>query len=644
MCGITGFISSKIFPQLKLSLLEAASRLTHRGPDDSGHFFDMGAGVGLAHRRLAVLDLSTAGRQPMTTEDGTIHIVHNGEIYNYRSLRDSLIKEGHTFKSATDTEVVLKAYQQWGIDCLSKFSGMFALAIWDERKNSLFLARDRLGIKPLYYHRNGDIFLFASELKALMAFQIFSKEIDPDALSLCLHYQYVPAPKTVFQNTYKLLPGRFARVSGRDITIRTFWKSPEPSNPKKPIRLNEINAMDRLDALLTEAVSDRLISDVPLGALLSGGIDSSLMVALMQKIGPAPVKTFTIGFTETAFNEAPWAAKIADCLKTEHTELYVTPKETMALIPKIPEIYDEPFADVSAVPTVLVSRLARSKVTVAISGDGGDEQFAGYVRYWMTLALENFLKKIPNSTQRHLASLFKRIPALWIERCYRPWKDVMPQRFSISNFQDKWQKFTHLLGEQSVQELYRMTICLWTQEEIQKLVGRAVPKSQYEETFDRLEKLPLLSQLMAVDLETYLPDAMLTKVDRASMAAGLEVRVPLLDHRVVEYTAMLPDFFKYKNGTGKYLLKKLLARYVPPELFQRPKTGFGVPIGEWFRSELKELLLDYLSAERLKQKGLFNPSFVEEKIKEHMSGRINHQYRLWSLLTWEMWHERWIGR
>jgi asparagine synthase (glutamine-hydrolysing) len=362
----------------------------------------------------------------------------------------------------------------------------------------------------------------------------------------------------------------------------------------------------------------------------------------MQKVNSSPVRTFSIGFREAGYDEAPWASKVAKHLGTDHTELYVTPKEAMNIIPRLPEIYDEPFADSSAIPTFLVSQLARSHVTVALSGDGGDEQFAGYVRYWTTQALTSGFQHLPMSIWKALAKILDYIPLPWVEKCYLPWRHILPQRFRAANFPDKWNKLINLRDNTRISDLYRMTICLWSEDELYRLMGEMLPESQYEAIFGETNDWPLLSRLMRVDQRTYLPDAMLTKVDRASMAVSLEVRVPLLDHRVLEYTSTLPDSLKYRNGTSKYLLKKLLTRYVPAELFERPKMGFGVPIDKWFRTDLKTLLLDYLSSDRLRREGLFDPAFVEDKIKEHVNGQANHQYRLWSLLMWEMWRERWL--
>jgi len=579
----------------------------------------------------------------MASEDGTVHIVYNGEIYNFRQIRCTLEGYGHQFRTETDTEVILKAYMEWGTDCVTRFVGMFAFALWDGRIGTLFLARDRIGIKPLYYHYAAGAFLFASELKALMAFKGFPRSIDPDAVPLFLHYQYVPAPRTIFRDTYKLLPGHCLIYNGENLKTHAYWELP-PLNPGEEVfEANEEELLDALDQVLGDAVSCRLISDVPLGALLSGGIDSSLVVALIQKAGRGPVRTFSVGFNEPGYDEAPWAAKVAEHLGADHTAFYVTSREALDLIPRLPEIYDEPFADASAIPTCLVSRLARSQVTVALSGDGGDEQFAGYVRYWSTQAMSTTFQRLPATVRKSMGQILAKMPVSWVEMCYMPWQDLLPQRFRFTNFPDKWQKLVTLMDRGSVEDRYRATVCCWSEYDLRSLCGKGLAATRFEETIRKTAGWPILSRLMRVDQKTYLPDAMLTKVDRASMAHSLEVRVPLLDHRVVAFTAGMPDSLKYRDGKGKYLLRRLLARYVPEALFDRPKMGFAVPIDGWFRGELKELLLDYLSPQRLKKEGLFNPEEVEKKIKGHLAFKVNHQYRLWALLMWEMWRERWLG-
>ena len=641
MCGIAGFACSHNFTQYQHDLKKAVSALSHRGPDADGVWYDAAAGIGLGHRRLAVIDLSPAGKQPMVSDDQAAMIAYNGEVYNFQTLRETLTRLGRRFRTDTDTEVIVNAYREWGVNCLERLTGMFAIALWDREKKLLLLARDRLGIKPLYYYFDGQILLFASELKALMKFSAFRRDIDEDALPLFLHYQYIPAPKSIFKNTYKLPPGYYAQFDGHQLTIKRYWDFPAITPSTKIIRTDD--ALEKLDDLLTRCVADRLISDAPLGALLSGGIDSSMVVALMQKLSAAPVQTFSIGFREQEYNEAPWAAQVARHLGTRHTELYAAPEDALNLIPRIPEIYDEPFADSSAIPTLLVSQLARSKVTVALSGDGGDEQFCGYVRYHSTASMADIFSKSPILIRQHLARLLSRLPSQWIANCYHPWRRFLPQRYQVANFTDKWEKLIRILDKNRLQDIYRMTISLWSDSEMSALINRPRPASVYENCFEQSETWPTLSRLMFTDQRTYLPDALLTKVDRASMSVALEVRVPLLDHRIVEFTAKLPEHLKYQNGTGKYLLQKLLARYLPRQLFERPKMGFGVPLDRWLRHELKELLTDYLSYDRLKQEGVFNPSEVERKIKAHLTGQANEQYRLWALLMWEMWREKWMN-
>lgn len=643
MCGIVGFRSQSRFEGFRHSLLDAAASVSHRGPDDSGFYLDENYGVGLAHRRLSIIDLSDAGRQPMASDDGRVQIVYNGEVYNFSSIRTELAKRGHVFKTGTDTEVILKAYLEWGMQCLNHFVGMFAFALWDQREESLVLARDRLGVKPLYYHQGPGVLAFASELKALMAFKDLSLELDLESLPLFLHYQYIPGPRTIFKNTYKLLPAHYLVWNSDGSKLEQYWTAPRYGEISSRDRVDQEEWVSELDKLLRTAVRDRLISDVPLGALLSGGVDSSLVVALMQRANTAPVRTFSIGFRETSYDEAPFAAKIAKYLGTEHTELYVTPQDALEVIPLLPELYDEPFADSSAIPTFLVCRLARRYITVALSGDGGDEQFCGYVRYWTTRSLVSGFNGLSGFLKTGASWSMDHVSPRWVEKVYRPCRDLLPQRIRVDNFQDKWERLKKILQKGDVSDIYRMTISLWSKEDIRQAMRREVPESRYEEVFRETEGWPLLARLMKVDQETYLPDAMLTKADRASMGVGLEVRVPLLDHRVVEFTSIIPEHLKFRNGTGKYLLKKLLTRYLPTGLFERPKMGFGVPIDQWFRKELKEMLLDILSPQRIKMEGLFDEQAVEQKVTEHLSGRANHQYRLWPLLMWEMWRERWLA-
>ena len=642
MCGIVGYYSNRGARSHRDSILPAINSIAHRGPDDAGLFFDDGHGVGLGHRRLSIIDLSPTGHQPMASDDGNLVIVFNGEVYNFLELKKELGVFGHHFHGSSDTEVVLKAYVQWGAACLDKFVGMFALAIWDKANRKLFVARDRLGIKPLYYSLFNQNFLFGSELKALMAFPGFERHLDPEAFRLYLHYQYIPTPRTIFKNTFKLEPGHFLIFDGMALTNRQWWRL--PGNDMETLASNQVaekESLSKLDDLLTQAVSDRLISDVPLGALLSGGIDSSIIVALMQKVNRSPVRTFSIGFEEKGYNEAPWARKIANHLGTDHTELFVSSQDALQVIPNLPEIYDEPFGDSSSIPTYLVSKLTRGHVTVALSGDGGDEQFAGYVRYWMTETMARYMNRFPRSARKMVSHHLVKIPISKLALFYEAVRNHLPQRFRVENFPDKWQKVVDQLLHSELSELYRTTVAIWSKDQIFKLTGCSVPHSTYENVFSSAERIDAIQKLMTVDQQTYLPDGMLTKVDRASMAASLEVRVPMLDHRVVEFTSQLPVSLKIRNGKGKYLLTELLCKYVPRQLVDRPKMGFAVPIAQWFRKELKELLGDYLSSDRLKDEGLLDRKIVNQILKVHQNGMANHQHRLWTLLMWEMWRERW---
>jgi asparagine synthase (glutamine-hydrolysing) len=518
---------------------------------------------------------------------------------------------------------------------------MFALAVWDSTNKSLLLARDRLGIKPLYYYFDGQTFVFGSELKSIVAFESLGIDIDYEAIPLFLHYQYIPAPRTIYRHIYKLPPGHLLNYKDGYFDVKAYWEIPTPESNHDLLYKSENEHIEELDTLLNAAVRDRLVSDVPLGALLSGGIDSSTVVALMQRNMTTPVRTFSIGFNEADYNEAPWATKIAEHLGTDHTELYVSHKEAQEVIPSLPLIYDEPFADSSAIPTYIVCKLARSALTVALSGDGGDEQFAGYVRYWSTEMMYRHIARIPSSLKFFGTSFLESIRPSAVKKIYMPVMRFLPERLKVKNFEDKWEKLLRFSKHTELSDIYRMTIDLWADYDIRTLLGVAVPRSNYETLFEKSTGSSILSRLMRVDQGTYLPDAMLTKIDRASMAVSLEVRVPLLDHRVVHYTAGLPEKYKLRSGQGKYLLKKLLARYVPEPLFNRPKMGFGIPIGLWLRNDLKPLLLDYLSDEAIKKEGRFDRQFVKNIVDEHLSGRANHQYRLWTLLMWEMWREKW---
>jgi asparagine synthase (glutamine-hydrolysing) len=640
MCGIVGFIAQKNFESLSRSLPAATASLAHRGPDDSGIYVDPSAGVGLGHRRLSILDLSPLGHQPMASVDAKVQIVYNGEVYNFKLLRKELEKAGHQFNSDSDTEVILKAYLEWGTECLGHFIGMFALAIWDGRSRRLFLARDQLGIKPLYYYHHQGSLVFASELKGILAFKEISRNLDTEAIPLFLHYQYIPSPRTIYQHIFKLPPGHFLIFNSETFHTCPWAKTPDALSRRSS--LSGLACLNQLQEVLTQAVSDQMVSDVPIGALLSGGIDSSLVAAVMQQVSSQPVRTFSIGFRESKFNEAPWAAKVAACLGTCHTELYVTSKDALSVIPRLPEIYDEPFADASAIPSFLVSQLTRSHVTVALSGDGGDEQFCGYTRYWATQAMASGYQRLPGSLRACFYNILSLLPTDFVENLYCRFQPLLPSAFRSVNFSDKWQKLIAQMNHTDLQSLYRISVCLWDWDRIKGLTGSFPELSRFEQVFDQTTDWPVLSRLMQVDQHTYLTDAMLVKVDRASMAAGLEIRVPLLDQRVVEYASRIPEKYLYRNGEGKIILRRLLSRFVPSDLFERPKMGFAIPVSRWLRAELKPMLLDYLSERRLKHEGFFNTAYVAAMVSDHLSGRADHPHRLWALLMWEMWREKWL--
>ncbi len=645
MCGITGFITNNQFESFSRSLPAATASLAHRGPDDFGIYVDSSAGVGLGHRRLSILDLSPLGHQPMTSDDDMVRIVFNGEVYNFKVLRKELEKAGHQFRSDSDTEVILKAYLEWGTECLRRFIGMFALAIWDGRSRRLFLARDQQGIKPLYYYHHGGNLIFASELKGILAFEGIPKTLDTGAIPLFLHYQYIPSPRTVYQHIFKLLPGHFLICDSETFRISPWTETPNAASRQSSllgIPGSELTCIDQLQEILTRAVSDQIVSDVPIGALLSGGIDSSLVAAIMQQVSSGPVRTFSIGFKDSKFNEAPWAAKVAAFLGTSHTELYVTSKDALSVIPRLPEIYDEPFADASAIPSFLVSQLTRSHVTVALSGDGGDEQFCGYTRYWATQAMASGFQRLPGPLRIWLYKCLSLIPPFFVETFYNRLQPVLPPAFRSANFPDKWQKLIVQMGHADLQSLYRVSVCLWDMDRVKQLTGCFPESSRFEQVFDQTTDWPTLSRLMQVDQQTYLTEAMLVKVDRASMAAGLEIRVPLLDQRVVEYASLIPEEFLFQKGQGKHILRRLLSRYIPAALFERPKMGFAIPVSRWLQGELKPMLLDYLAEERLKREDIFDAAVVAAMVSDHLSGRANHPHRLWALLMWEMWREKWL--
>jgi asparagine synthase (glutamine-hydrolysing) len=646
VCGIAGFVGADPGADNEGALHRMVGTLVHRGPDDLGTWLDREAGVAIGFRRLAILDLSPSGHQPMLSSDGRFVIAFNGEIYNHRELRAELEMVGHRFRGRSDTEVIVEGCSVWGPDgMVRRLSGMFAIALWDRQERELVLARDPVGKKPMYYARTGGLLLFGSELKALRAHPDFRAEVDRDALALYLRYRYVPAPYAIYRNTRKLLPGQYALVrAGAEPELRRFWDPLEKATGamRAQPEVGEEQAVEELDSLLRDAVARRMVADVPLGAFLSGGIDSSTVVALMQAQSPRPVRTFTIGFHEDGYNEAEAAKAVARHLGTDHTELYVTSEEARAVIPLLPNIYDEPFADSSQIPTYLVSRLARQQVTVSLSGDGGDELFGGYTRYALAERIWCRMGLLPGPARGLAARLLRSVPVEGWDRIYAVAEaTVLPRGWRQSLPGDKIYKLSRVLGEGDRDALYTRLISLW-KEPCRVVVGAREPALPYADGLLRQGMPNFTERMMFRDLVAYLPEDILVKVDRASMAVSLEARAPLLDTRVVQWAWRLPLAMKVRNGQGKWLLRRLLYRYVPAELVDRPKTGFGVPIGAWLRGPLRAWAEELLGEARLRREGFFRPGPIREAWRAHLTGRSNDEYRLWAVLMFQAWAERWM--
>ena len=648
MCGITGFWQSrldneKILTQCVQVMNDA---LIHRGPDDGGVWVDSQAGLALGNRRLAIIDLSPAGHQPMTSSCERYVITYNGEVYNFAEVRKELEAQGKRFHSHTDTEVILAACAHWGVlAAAQRFIGMFAFALWDRKERSLTLVRDRLGIKPLYYGWCQSTFLFGSELKALRAYPDFASSVDRNSLALFLRHGYIPAPYSIYQNIFKLLPGQVLTLSHVDAqpTLQPFWSAKDVVEQGQAdlCEGDATGLVERLDELLRDAVRLRMIADVPLGAFLSGGVDSSTVVALMQAQSNRPVKTFTIGFHEDSYNEAQHAKQVAQHLGTEHTELYVTPEQAQAVIPQLPRMYDEPFADSSQIPTFLVSKLARQHVTVSLSGDGGDELFGGYNHYSLGRSLWQRLCWLPGSVKALGAKGIRSVsPQQW-ENLFQRLGPLVPEKLRLRLPGDKLHKLADLLGARSPEAMYHQLISLW------RAPGEVVIDAQEPLTLltddARWAQVPTFTErMMYLDLVTYLPDDILAKVDRASMSVSLEARVPLLDHRVVAFAWRLPLSLKIRNGQSKWLLRQVLYRYVPQGLIERPKMGFGVPIDSWLRGPLRGWADALLDEGRLKHEGFFHLELIRQKWDEHQSGRHDWQYLLWNVLMFQAWQEHWL--
>lgn len=635
MCGIAGFFDPhRRTPDAQAVAMAMSDTLMHRGPDAGNVWLNAHAGIALGHRRLSILDLSEAGSQPMVSSNGRFVLTYNGEVYNAPELRRDLLKLGCTLKGHSDTEVIVEGFANWGVfKTLERMIGMFAFGVWDNKERQLILVRDRLGIKPLYWGKFDSVLIFASELSALKRHPAFGNSINRNALVSYLRHNYVPGPLSIFENVQKLEPGMTLTVTqSLEPQLKPFWslKSVVESGRSNQLQLSDEDAVNSVADLLGDAVEKRMLSDVPLGAFLSGGIDSSTIAALMQSRSERPVRTFSIGFHESGFNEAHHAAAVARHLGTDHTELYVDHAQARDVIPSLPAIYDEPFADSSQIPTYLVSEMTRKHVTVVLSGDGGDELFGGYNRYFQLPAIRNRIAFLPASLRRGLANLLRLIPPERWSSMLKP----MPALGRIPMIGDKIHKVANILPEDA-DGAFRRLVSEWDRPSELVIDGQEIVHPIWKDAKDSVSEF--VERMQYIDLATYFPDDILTKVDRASMAVSLEARVPFSDHRVVEYAWRLPQHLKIRNGTGKWILRQVLYQHVPRQLMDRPKMGFGIPLDQWLRGPLRDWAEDLLSERRMVQDGYLNPMPIRQRWQEHLSGNRNWQYSLWGVLMFNAW-------
>lgn len=642
MCGFAGYLldSNNKKSYSNSIIREMARTVSHRGPDSEGFWEDVPEGIAMGFRRLAILDITPNGNQPMISHSGQFIIVFNGEIYNHLSLRKEM---NHNWLSGSDTETLLRGFDLWGIeDTIKKCTGMFAFAVWCRKNKKLILGRDRLGEKPLYYGWQGSsankVFLFGSELKALQKHPSFQKEINRDSLSSFLRHSYIPAPSSIFKNIFKLQPGHLLTISAdtHEPSIIQYWSSSNSvlSADNQISFANDLDAVDALENTLLSSVKRQMIADVPIGAFLSGGIDSSVIVSLMQQQSMQKIKTFTIGFNHKNFNEAEHAKAVSSVLNTDHSELYINSQDLLNVIPKLSELYDEPFGDSSQIPTYLISKFAKERVTVALSGDGGDELFCGYNRYKFIDKYWKTLKLLPIPIRKTLAQVILKVSPNKIETALNFFK----LGSQYSNLSDKIYKGSNVLASKNILDLYTGLISSCSNPN-SIVVDGAESNHLLSSHFKKYEGMNNVSLMMLADLLTYLPDDILTKVDRAAMGVSLETRVPMLDHQVVEFALKLPLKYKLRGNQTKWILRELLYRKVPKELIERPKSGFAIPIGYWLRNSLKDWADDLLNEETIKKQGFFQATQIRNRWDQHLSGTHNWEHFLWNVLMFQTWYK-----
>jgi len=634
MCGISGVVDFN--KKTSREILEKMNRtMAHRGPDGEGYgmYNNDSAVVGLGHRRLSIIDLSEGGSQPQSYQG--LHITFNGEVYNYAEIKKVLEQKGHQFHSHSDTEVILHAYAEWGSAALQQFIGMFAFAIYDENNQKLFACRDRAGVKPFFYHWKDGLFLFGSELKAIVQHPHFVKEINTAAVAVYMQYGYIPTPHCIYTNVDKLKPGYFLELDlkTKNFITQQYWNVYDAYN-KPALKISLPDAITETESLLTNAFQYRMVSDVPVGVFLSGGYDSTCVTALLQANNTQKIKTFTIGVADTGLDEAPYAKQTAQHLGTDHTEYYCTEKEALEIVPNLPFYYDEPFADSSAIPTTLVSKIAREKVTVALSADAGDEVFAGYNRYDYVMKYGDKIKNIPQFIRKSAAAMMDVIPA-----------DAIPFLKNKYLFHSRYEKVKSILANADKKNIFLNLTEHFSYKDILTLFKR--PAGELVTAFDSTELKPeyysLINYMMAIDYQTYLLDDILQKVDRAAMSVSLEGREPFLDHRVIEWAAQLPMEYKYNNGNKKFIIKEIVHKYIPKEMMDRPKKGFGIPISNWLEKELKPFVDKYFDEAFIERQDIFNNGEVQKMRSSFYKGKKEKAEKIWFFLMFQMWYDKWMN-